>query len=332
MLRISTQPSTENNSASGTSPESHPAIDESANHGPREWVDPIAGLNHGAQLVPWVTNELRFHSVIDLACGDGEGVRELISKGYEAHGIDIAPTPSAGAEIIKGDAFQVAREDGYYDLVMCANFAQQVEDHRMSQLLAEMHRLSNSYILISTPDDPALNRSSAWWCQRIADFNWQIRLLRQDPDTHQIVILAEKENSLASQILPLIDAGMNTEEIVAAAEQGSAPTSPSIPPSKQDVRTAEVAPVAASAPMAVSTASAAPALRLLDEALERFQANENDSGFLKISDMAHAIGPIGNSIDGLHDILGRLIDAMERRDTTAVVQILRLELRPTLDR
>ncbi|MEZ6196865.1 MAG: class I SAM-dependent methyltransferase [Planctomycetota bacterium] len=315
MLRISTEPevaTTAGHAASGST--TTPEVRSDSAHGMTPHVNPIAGKNHSAMLIPWITNELRFHSVIDLACGDGEAVRLLAEAGYESHGVDI-DAPGTDPAITRADAFAVPQEAGYYDLVICANFAQELPDHRIPSLLHEINRLSNSYALISVPgvestDETAGQiRGTAWWCQRLADFDWRIRLLREEPETGQIVMLIEKPDSLAAKILPLLDAETNSPS-------ESTPTP----------APAAVAPALDETAMAALKRSA----ELLRSALQNFAAGRADEGYLAISDMAHALAPVGGAIPGLFGVLGELVNAMETRDELRTIEVLGHEVLPRL--
>lgn len=322
MLRISTesegQAATQETTSGDISSGSPipPTVDPSASSGMTPHENPVAGKNHAAMLIPWISNELRFHSVLDMACVDGEAVRLLGDNGYEAWGVDHDPQVS-GETIIRGDLFSVAKEDGYFDLVVCANTAQEIADHKIPAMLAEMNRLSNSYLLISSPGPeaedgtPGRIRDASWWCQRIADFDWRVRLLREEPETGQLVLLAEKPDSLASKILPLLD-----EAEAAEAAQQSAPVEPQVPQSPQ--LPAEI------------IESLSNAKTLLRSALENFANGQIDAGYLAISDMAHALAPAGGKVEGLFDALGALVQAMEERDEEGTIQHLAHGVLPLL--
>lgn len=287
--------------------------------------DPLADRNVAAVLLPWLTDELRFHSVLDLACGNGEAVRQLEDAGYESWGIDLQPV-SRHPRILVGDAFAVPQDDGYFDLVICAELLQSVDDHRVPALLAEIDRLSNSYVVLCTPSLEGQScggriRSAAWWLDRIADFRWRVRLLREDAETGRLILMAEKPNSLASQVLPLIEQGLLDPkprvESTTATESAPRATSPA-----SNVTPARTEPTAEERQVARRVRG------LLDEALSLFEAGHGDAAYLRISDMAKAMGPIGPRLIGLDPALGRLIEAMQARRNDEVVRILRVDIAP----
>lgn len=265
------------------------------------------GANHAATVVPWVTQELRFHTVLDMGCGNGEAVRLLGEGGYEAHGIDIAPTAAPGiAGIRTGDALAVAQETGYFDLVLCCNLAHEFENARIPALLAEIDRLSNSYVMITThsvESDAPNARTIAWWVSRIADFGWNYRVLREDPETKQLVLLMEKPGSLASKILPLLD------------EQGIGGIA-DIP-----------APAATEAPKPrIDTSSLA-----INAILTDLRAQRGPDAFRKIAALAEDLLSRGSeTTKQLNPIFSRIVDAMEKRDDASLIRIFAQELGPIL--
>jgi SAM-dependent methyltransferase len=318
MLRISTEPEGDtqtqdpNVSALTSGSPTPPTVDPSAATGMTPHENPVAGKNHAALLIPWISNEMRFHSVLDMACGSGEAVSLLGEHGYDSWGVDLDPG-IAGDTVMQGDLFSVPKEDGYFDLVICANTAQEIEDHRIASMLAEMNRLSNSYILISAPGPeaeegtPGRIRDASWWCQRIADFDWRVRLLREEPETGQLVLLAEKADSLAAKVLPLLDEGVEVGN--PQAEE----TTPSRPELSEETQ-----------------AALSNSLTLLTSALENFAAGKIDAGYLSISDMAHALAPVGSSVEGLFEALGDLVAAMEKRDEEGTIHHLAHGILPLL--
>lgn len=58
--------------------------------------------------------------VVDLGAGDGEAVRLLRGRGYDAEGIDLSP----GADVIEGNLLKTPYPDGSFDaaLAQCSFF------------------------------------------------------------------------------------------------------------------------------------------------------------------------------------------------------------------
>ncbi|MCB9832706.1 MAG: class I SAM-dependent methyltransferase [Planctomycetes bacterium] len=262
---------------------------------------PLTG-NHAARVLPWITEEVRFHSVLDLGSADGEAVRLLQEAGFEAHGIDLAPKESGLANVHRGDFFAAPYDNGYFDLVICCNTLQEIPNHRIPSLLAEIDRLSNSYVMLTTPstesDEPqGTTREVAWWTDRIRDFGWRYRIIREDPETGQMIILAEKPNSLAAQILPLLDDG------------------------SLDPNTGDEAPASTFGATVVAE---------IDASIGHFSRGDLQSGFASISTIADLLLRQGVELGGIKPLFARIVAAMEAQDDERLLELLHKELRPAV--
>ncbi len=311
MLRISSeksQGSNETNSqentvhvangpvASGGSDSTAPNVDMSQTKEPRSTQQEIEG-NHAAHVLPWLTEEIRFHAALDMGCADGSAVKLLQEAGYDGHGIDLNPSAQGINNIQTGDFFKSSYEDGCFDVVICCNVLQDIPNYRISELLAEVNRISNSYIMITTPSTECDNptgetREVSWWCERIRDFGWKFRILREDPETGHMVILAEKPNSLAAQILPLIDAG----ELDGSADQN--PTSRVI--------------------------------AKIDEAVDTLNSGNHEAGFTMISELADILLSADMNLANVQPLFAEIIKAMEAQDIKNIISLLHNELRSAL--
>ncbi len=311
MLRISDAPSTDGTTstqehAAAGIDSAHPPVVETTSKPQKEFED--LGPNHAFTVLPWITEEIRFHSVLDLGCGDGSAVKALQDVGYDAHGIDLSPACSGIPHVEAADVFQWEAEDGYFDLVLCCNMAQHIPNARVFELLAKMDRLSNSYIMMTMPSTESHAegaRPASFWTQRIEDFGWRIRLLREDPDTGHMVLLCEKRNSLAAQILPLLD-----EQGEGMFENVEAP-SETVPTDSGDSQ---------------------PAIALIDQALQAFRNNDPGAAFQSISSLADVLLGSGENLTDIHPIFAKIVGAMERQDNASLEFLLEEELRPALQR
>ncbi|MCA9323359.1 MAG: class I SAM-dependent methyltransferase [Planctomycetes bacterium] len=258
------------------------------------------GSNHAAAILPWVTEEFRFHSVLDIACADGEAVRMLQEADYEAHGIDLAPDCNL-PNIKTGDVFSMNYEENYFDLVLCCNFLHEIAPARVPQILAEIDRISNSYVMITMPSSEKgqqMVQPVAWWCDRIQDLGWRFRLLREDPETGQVAMFCERPNSLASQVLPLLDA------------QNEAAAATNNPPSPSTINES---------------------IAVVDQALRAFDGDDAAEGFRHITSLADSLLGCGQNLQTIHPIFSRIVTAMETGATTELIALLRHELRPALE-
>ncbi|MFT7620290.1 MAG: hypothetical protein ACI97A_003947 [Planctomycetota bacterium] len=273
-----------------------PTFDDPTSSEPKSTQKPIKG-NNAAHVLPWLTEEIRFHAALDMGSCDGSAVKLLQEAGYDGHGIDIAPTSTGIPNIETADFFHAPYENNFFDVVICCNVLQDIPNHRVSEILAEINRLSNSYIMITTPstecDYPqGETREIAWWCERIRDFGWRYRIIREDPESGHLVILAEKPNSLAAQILPLIDGG----ELDASAVTGA---------------TDKI-------------------IAKIDLAVESLESGQREMGFTLISQLADLLLNADLNLAEVQPLFTKIITAMENQDVDQIIHLMRHDLRNAL--
>jgi SAM-dependent methyltransferase len=113
------------------------------NEGPLWQEDPIP-------VLPGAVEELRkrkVRTVVDLGCGDGRNLAALVDAGFNALGVDIAPTGLAHARrvirqrsfLLRADATELPLIDASVDAVTCFDVFGQIQDP--SHLIAEARRI-----------------------------------------------------------------------------------------------------------------------------------------------------------------------------------------------
>jgi ubiquinone/menaquinone biosynthesis C-methylase UbiE len=111
--------------------------------GPLWQEDPIP-------VIPQAVEELsrrNVRTVVDLGCGDGRNLAALADAGFNAMGVDIAPTGLAHARrvirqrahLLRADASDLPLVDGSVDAVTCFDVFGQIQDP--SRLIAEARRI-----------------------------------------------------------------------------------------------------------------------------------------------------------------------------------------------
>ncbi|MBD0844183.1 class I SAM-dependent methyltransferase [Streptomyces sp. TRM68416] len=113
------------------------------NAGPLWQEDPIP-------VIPQAIDTLKqrnTHTVVDLGCGDGRNLAALADAGFNALGVDIAPTGLAHARrvikqrsfLLRADATKLPLIDASVDAVTCFDVFGQIQDP--SHLIAEARRI-----------------------------------------------------------------------------------------------------------------------------------------------------------------------------------------------
>jgi O-antigen biosynthesis protein len=99
--------------------------------------------------------------VLDAGCGTGYGTQMLVHAGSQSvHGLDSAPDAvratarltGGAAEIVQGDIHQLPFDDASFDLVVCFEVIEHVEER--DRVLAELRRVltDDGLLVISTPN------------------------------------------------------------------------------------------------------------------------------------------------------------------------------------
>lgn len=98
--------------------------------------------------------------LLDLGCGDGRLVPLWQSlTGADAHGLDLSPAAMEAAQksypgihYTQGDATKTAYQDSYFDLVICQEVLEHIEQQTL--LVDECARVlqSGGYLILTTPN------------------------------------------------------------------------------------------------------------------------------------------------------------------------------------
>lgn len=107
---------------------------------------------------------------LDIGCGPGIMVKELVDIGYEFWGLDASPrmieqckkkfSDNKEAHFSVGDATNLEFQDGFFDLVTCMGVIDRIERYELA--IEEMLRIIkiNGTLIVSFPN---LYSPFAWW-------------------------------------------------------------------------------------------------------------------------------------------------------------------------
>jgi 2-polyprenyl-3-methyl-5-hydroxy-6-metoxy-1,4-benzoquinol methylase len=99
--------------------------------------------------------------ILDIGCGEGfvtclleEALpkNKIFGVDISAQAIKFAKTMTKGAEFIQGNIYDNDLEDNKYDLVVCTEVLEHLENPDAA--VAELMRISGRYILITVPEEP----------------------------------------------------------------------------------------------------------------------------------------------------------------------------------
>jgi len=116
--------------------------------------DEIERIRATRELIP-----AEVKSVLDVGCGDGRIIRAL-SSSYKTVGVDYAFSSIAQVEAkrIQGSSGSLPFRSNSFDLVLCCEVLEHLEDKLFLDTVSELMRVSRQYILISVPYRENLRR------------------------------------------------------------------------------------------------------------------------------------------------------------------------------
>jgi len=94
------------------------------------------------------------NKILDAGCASGEYVRHLVSKGYDAHGVDILPSEDWGGDskdrFRRGDLQRLPYEDEEFETVLAFEVLEHIDD--VDGVLRELRRVTAKNLIVSVPD------------------------------------------------------------------------------------------------------------------------------------------------------------------------------------
>lgn len=151
--------------------------------------------------------------VLDVGCGTGTLVRELLSYGIDAHGLDVSPVAVARCNLhapgrfSPGSALSLPFPDLSFDTVVSLNCLEHLTPADVLRALAEIYRVCRHHVLLMVATVPDSEQrwhltieQRAWWEQAAfqAGFRKHPGYYRINPfealehDGHTVTILLEK--------------------------------------------------------------------------------------------------------------------------------------------
>ncbi len=134
-------------------------------------------LNNFLNTVVKTTRPLNIDTVLDVGCGEGFTLarlkKEKIGKSYEGieyddTAIELGKKLYPTLEIKKGDIYKLPYKDNSFDLVVCTEVLEHLENPKKAY--KELLRVSRKYVLLSVPNEPFFT------IQRMARFQNMLHL------------------------------------------------------------------------------------------------------------------------------------------------------------
>jgi SAM-dependent methyltransferase len=84
--------------------------------------------------------------LLDVGCGVGAGVKLLVDAGVEAFGVDVNADLVDRVRCFPGDARELSVQDRSYDVVLCADVLEHLDDWRVA--VGELLRVSRGRVVV----------------------------------------------------------------------------------------------------------------------------------------------------------------------------------------
>lgn len=135
-------------------------------------------------------------SVLEVGCGKGAYALDLLARGFDVQGVDIAKRPVEYLQGMVSDRFNVADvralpfKDNQFKTVIAINVLQYIPLEDLDVVIRELYRVSERYVYIQVlnhecqPDNYSFcHRSASWWQELFFENSFRLHPLSVFEDT-----------------------------------------------------------------------------------------------------------------------------------------------------
>ncbi|WP_233234458.1 bifunctional 2-polyprenyl-6-hydroxyphenol methylase/3-demethylubiquinol 3-O-methyltransferase UbiG [Bordetella sp. LUAb4] len=131
-----------------------------------------------------ITQTCGWGHVLDIGCGDGALVRELIEQGFVAEGIDSSEIAieyarsHSRASFAREDISALSASAASVDIISISDVLENLDESEIGGALAELRRVTKNYLVawITCEGRAQTRRPRAWWESRLLDAGFRIGL------------------------------------------------------------------------------------------------------------------------------------------------------------
>lgn len=134
---------------------------------------------YGINIVENLISNYKFKSVLDAGCGSGDVVRYLLSKGYNAKGIELSSSvlKDFASDLLKGGIVQQGSlmnlpfKDNEFDVVFSTEVLEHINEKDIPKVIQELSRVCKGTVFLTISLRPSSNfnkyhinlKPRSWW-------------------------------------------------------------------------------------------------------------------------------------------------------------------------
>jgi ubiquinone/menaquinone biosynthesis C-methylase UbiE len=135
--------------------------------------------NYGITIVDNLIKNYKFKTVLDAGCGSGDVVRYLMSKGYDARGIELSTTVLKKYSkdlldkkiVFQGSLTNMPFKDKTFDVIFSSEVLEHIPEEEIQNVIEEFYRVSKKYLFLTISLRPSSNfnkyhitlKERVWW-------------------------------------------------------------------------------------------------------------------------------------------------------------------------
>ena len=139
----------------------------------------ISSWSYGINIVDNLINNYQFKTVLDAGCGSADVVRYLLSKGYDAQGIELshnvlkthASDLLKKKKVLQGSLSKLPHGDNTFDVIFSSEVLEHIPKENISKVIEEFYRVSKRYVFLTISLRPSSNfnkyhitlQDRDWW-------------------------------------------------------------------------------------------------------------------------------------------------------------------------
>lgn len=148
----------------------------------------VSTWSYGINIVDNLISNYDFKTVLDAGCGSGDVVRYLLSKGYDAKGIELSGSvlKDFADDLLKKDIVQqgsltkLPYKDNEFDVVFSSEVLEHINEEDISKVVEEFSRVCKGIVFLTISLRPSSNfnkyhinlKPRLWWEKKFLEYSF----------------------------------------------------------------------------------------------------------------------------------------------------------------